>query len=132
MKTGEAGVITALAVLLAGGVFVGFSELPDAASASGEDLMQAELPVYDQLKIAIRPYHFGNFPRESFRGDTTVWVADLDHNMYSIPQTDLYITRALRDLEFTGIRAAERPSGGIVFNAFFPNGQPIEIQLTCP
>jgi len=132
MRIGEAGVVVALAVLIAGGIFSGVNEMPDIASISSISETPVELSVYDQLKLAVQPYHFGNFPRESFRGDTTVWVADLDHNMFSIPQTDLYVTRALRDLGFTDIRAAERASGGIVFNAVFPNGQAIEINLTSP
>ncbi len=130
MKTGEAGVLTAAALLLAGGLFVGFTPMPELELI--EVGMEQELSVYDELKQSIQPYHFGNIPRESFRADTTVWVVDLDHNMYTVPQVDLYVTRILRELQFTGITAAERDQGGIVFNAVFPNGQPMEIQFTCP
>ena len=132
MRTGEAGILIALAVFLAGGVFVGVREIPHPVFLAGTVEPEIELSVYDMLKQSIQPYHFGNLPRESFSGDTTLWVVDLDHNMYSIPQTDLHVTRILRDLQFTGITASERLSGGIVFRALFPNGQPLEISFTCP
>lgn len=132
MKAGEAGVVTSVLVLLTGGIFVGFTQMPEPPITEGAYQQPEEMSVYDQLKLAIQPYHFGNLPRESFRGDTTVWVVDLDHNMYTIPQVDLHVTRELRELEFNGITAAERAAGGLVFNAVFPNGQPLEIQFTCP
>ncbi len=132
MRTGEAGILIALAVFLAGGVFVALREIPHEVFLGGTVESEVELSVYDMLKQSIQPYHFGNVPRESFSGDTTLWVVDLDHNMYSIPQTDLYVTRILRDLQFTDITASERLSGGIVFRALFPNGQPLEISFTCP
>jgi len=132
MKAGEAGVVTAVIVLLTGGLFVGFTGMPEPEFLEEFAEPRVELSVYDQLKQSIQPYHFGNLPRESFRGDTTVWVVDLDHNMYTIPQVDLYVTRKLRDLQFTDITAAERASGGLIFNAAFPNGQLLEIQFTCP
>lgn len=131
MKRGEAGVVTALLVFLAGAVLIAATDPPEPVQGqlSGEI---AEISVYDQLKQAIRPYHFGNVPRESFRADTTVWVVDLDYNMYTVPQTDLHVTRILRELGFTDIEAGERASGGIVFRAVFPNGQPLEINFTRP
>lgn len=132
MRAGEAGILIALAVFLAGGVFVGLKDIPHEVFPGGTVESEVELSVYDMLKQSIQPYHFGNVPRESFSGDTTLWVVDLDHNMYSIPQTDLHVTRILRDLQFTDITASERLSGGIVFRALFPNGQPLEISFTCP
>lgn len=132
MKTGEAGVLAAVVLLLAGGLFVGFTPMPEQELFETGMEPEEELSVYDRLKHSIQPYHFGNLPRESFRGDTTVWVVDLDHNMYTIPQVDLYVTRELRRLQFSLITAAERGQGGIVFNALFPNGLPVEIQFTCP
>lgn len=132
MRTGEVGILAALAVFIAGGIFVAFAESPAPVFIEGASEPEIELSVYDMLKQSIQPYHFGNVPRESFRGDTTLWVVDLDHNMYSVPQTALHITRILRDLQFTEITASERLSGGIVFNALFPNGQPLEMSFTCP
>ena len=132
MKAGEAGVVAAMSLLLAGGFFVGLKDLPDRELLEGLPEPAPELSVYDLLKQSIQPYHFGNLPRESSRGDTTVWKVDLDHNMYTVPQVDLYVTRELRNLQFTRITAAEREQGGIVFNALFPNGAPIEIQFICP
>ncbi|PIE51114.1 hypothetical protein CSA37_05745 [Candidatus Fermentibacteria bacterium] len=132
MGKGEFGIVTALTVLVAGAVFVGAVESPDPERFADVRVVPREISVYDRLKEQISPFHFGNVPRESFRGDTTVWVVDLDRNMYTIAQTDLYVTRILRNLGFTSIEAAERAAGGIVFNAVFPNGQPIEINFTCP
>lgn len=132
MKSGEAGVLAAALLLLGGGLFVGFTPMPEREFIEAGMEPVEEVPVYESLKRAIQPYHFGNLPRESFRADTTVWVVDLDHNMYTIPQVDLHVTRILRELQFTAITASERAQGGIVFNALFPNGQPVEIQFTCP
>ncbi len=132
MGKGEFGILTALTVLVAGAVFVGAVESPDSDHFADLQGVHCEVSVYDRLKEQISPFHFGNVPRESFRGDTTVWVVDLDHNMYTIPQTDLYVTRILRNLGFTSIEAAEKAAGGIVFNGVFPNGQPLEINFTCP
>lgn len=129
MKAGEAGVLAAAALLVAGGLFVGFTPMPQGELLERQDAAEENLSVYDQLKEAIRPCHFGNFPRETFRGDTTVWVADLDYNMYTVPQVDLLVTRKLRELEFTGITAREGEDGGIVFRALFPDGQPLEMQF---
>ncbi len=129
MKAGEAGVLAAAVLLVAGGLFVGFAPMPEGDLLEQQDIIEEDLPVYDRLKASVRPYHFGNFPRETFRGDTTVWVADLDYNMYTVAQVDLLVTRKLRELEFTGITAREGEDGGIVFRALFPDGQPLEIQL---
>jgi hypothetical protein len=132
MKSGETGILVALIVFVAGGLFTALKAMPDTPGEVSGEQPRIELSVYDQLKQDIQPYHFGNVPRESFAGDTTVWMVDLDHNMYSIPQVDLYVTRILRRLDFSGITARERASGGIVFNAAFPNGQPLEIHFTSP
>ncbi len=132
MRTGEVWILVSLAVFLAGGVFTAVKAMPDI---TGSDLVPhpgEELSLYDQLKQDIQPYHFGNVPRESFSGDTTVWVVDLDHNMYSLPQANLHVTRVLRSLDFSSITAQEREAGGLVFNADFPNGMPIQIHLTSP
>ncbi len=133
MKAGETGVLAALVLFLAGGVFVGLSEMPEQDLSSRAPEPEAEMSVYEQLKLELRQYHFGNLPKsESFRGDTTVVSADLDYIMYSVPQADLHITRTLRNMGFTRITAAETATGGIVFNAIFPNGLPLEIRLNRP
>ncbi len=133
MKAGETGVLAALVVFLAGGLFVGLSKMPEQELFFRTPEPEEELSVYEQLKLELRPYHFGNLPKsESFRGDTTVLSADMDYIMYSVPQIDLHITRLLRNMEFTGITAAETVTGGIVFKALFPNGQPLEIWLNRP
>lgn len=132
MKAGEGGVIAAAAVFIAGGIFVGVTPLSVEEPSPQEEDAGDEWSVYEELKTSIQPYHFGNLPRESFRADTTVWVVDLDYNMYTVPQVDLFVTRELRDLGMTAITARERSGGGVVFNAVFPNGLPLEIQFTCP
>jgi len=132
MKAGEAGVVAAAVLLLAGSIFAGTVRMPEQELFEEGSEPPEELSVYDLLKKAIQPYHFGRVPRESVRGDTTVWKVDLDHNMYTIAQVDLFVTRELRNLQFTGITAAEREEGGIVFNAAFPNGQVLEIQFITP
>lgn len=132
MRTGETWILAALAVLLSGGVFTAVKAMPDMTEQSSEILPSEELSLYDQLKLEIQPYHFGNVPRESFSGDTTVWIVDLDCNMYSQAQANLHVTRVLRRLNFKDIVVRERVSGGMVFNAGFPNGQPFQIHFTAP
>ncbi len=132
MRRGELWILVSLTVFLAGGVFTAVKAMPEVTQLDSVALPREELSLYDQLKQDIQPYHFGNVPRESFSGDTTVWVVDLDHNMYSLPQANLHVTRVLRRLGFDSITAQERHTGGLVFSADFPNGQPIQIHLTSP
>ncbi|MCD4707343.1 MAG: hypothetical protein K8S62_06360 [Candidatus Sabulitectum sp.] len=132
MRTGETWILVSLVVFLAGGIFTAVKAMPDMKGSDFGSQHREELSLYDQLKQDIQPYHFGNVPRESFSGDTTVWVVDLDHNMYSLPQANLHVTRVLRRLGFRGIIVQERTTGGIVFNADFPNGQPLQIHFTSP
>lgn len=132
MRTGETWILILLAVFLAGGVFTAVKAIPDITEFSQGNEPGEELSLYDQLKNDIQPYHFGNVPRESFAGDTTVLVADLDYNMYSSIQANLHITRVLRRLGFSDIVVCERTAGGIVFRADFPNDQPLQIHFTSP
>ncbi len=132
MRTGEICILASMTVFLAGGIFTAVKAMPDMTELDPESRPLEELSLYDQLKQEIQLYHFGNVPRESFSGDTTVWVVDLDHNMYSLPQANLHVTRVLRRLGFNEIIVSERIQGGMVFNAVFPNGQPIQIHFTAP
>ncbi len=132
MRRGETGILAALAVFIAGGIFAAVKAMPDMNELSTGNQLREEFSLYDRLKQDIQPYHFGNVPRESFSGDTTVWVVDLDHNMYSLPQANLHVTRVLRRLGFSSIIVRERRAGGMVFNADFPNGQPLQIHFTSP
>ena len=132
MRSGETWIIVAVTILLAGALFTAFKGMPDQEMYCLESSQPVELSVYDQLKQDIQPYHFGNVPRESFSGDTTVWVVDLDHNMYSLPQANLHVTRILRRLGFNNILVTERAAGGMVFKANFPNDQPLQIHFTSP
>lgn len=132
MRTGEIWILASMTVFLAGGIFTAVKAMPDMTELDPESRPLEELSLYDQLKQEIQFYHFGNVPRESFSGDTTVWVVDLDYNMYSLPQANLHVTRILRRLGFNDIIVSERIQGGMVFNAVFPNGQPIQIHFTAP
>ncbi|OPX28756.1 MAG: hypothetical protein B1H09_07370 [Gemmatimonadaceae bacterium 4484_173] len=132
MRAGEVWFLISVAVFLSGGIFTAVKAAPDMTVLYPESQLPETLSVYDQLKLEIQPYHFGGVPRESFSGDTTVWVVDLDYDMYSIPQANLYVTRILRKLNFSRIIARERETGGIVFSALFPNGQPLKIHFTSP
>ncbi len=132
MRSGESWVIVAVVILFAGALFTAFKGMPELEMFDSASVQPIELSVYDQLKQDIQPYHFGNVPRESFSGDTTVWVVDLDHNMYSLPQANLYVTRILRRLGFSSIIVTERVTGGMVFKASFPNDQPLQIHFTSP
>jgi len=132
MRTGETWIIVTLAVFLSGGIFTAVKAMPDMTERDSASTHVEELSLYDQLKLEIQPYHFGNVPRESFSADTTVWVVDLDYNMYSQAQADLHVTRVLRRLNFENITVRERAPGGMVFCAEFPNGQPFQIHFTAP
>ena len=132
MRTGETWVIASLVVFVAGGLFTAVKAMPDMVMLDIEAQPEEELSLYDQLKKEIQPYHFGNLPTESFSGDTTVFTVDLDYNMYSQAQANLYVTRILRGLDFADIIVRERITGGMVFSANFPNEQPIQIHFNDP
>ena len=132
MRAGETWILVFLVVFVTGGIFAAVKAMPDMTEEGLTGQLHEELSVYDQLKEEIRPYHFGNRPSESFSGDTTVLKVDLDYNMYSQTQANLHVTRILRRLNFERIIAQQRQAGGIVFNADFPNGQPIQIHFIDP
>ncbi len=132
MRSGETWILALVLILISGGVFTAVKAAPDMTVPDPESQLPEDLSVYDQLKIEIQPYHFGGVPRDSFSGDTTVWVVDLDYDMYSIPQANLYVTRILRKLGFSEIIVEEREAGGLIFSANFPNGQPVQIHFTSP
>ncbi len=132
MRAGETWILVFLAVFVAGGIFTAVKAMPDMAEEGLTGQYHEELSIYDKLKEEIRPYHFGNRPTESFSEDTTVLKVDLDYNMYSQIQANLHVTRILRRLNFEHIIAQQRHAGGIVFNADFPSGQPIQIHFIDP
>lgn len=131
MKTTEVWVLVALACFIGGSLFTAFKEMP---SIEIEEIgtTARELSIYDQLKSDIQSYHFGNVPRESFSGDTTIWTTDLDYNLFSIHQVNLQVTRILRNHNFSDIYVRERSSGGLVFSGVFPDGQLLQIHFTSP
>ncbi|MCK5786064.1 MAG: hypothetical protein KAH54_05855 [Candidatus Sabulitectum sp.] len=132
MRAGEKWFLISLVVFIAGGAFTAVKAMPDMTEGGSESQQIEELSLYDLLKEEIRPYHFGNVPSESFSGDTTVLVVDLDCNMFSEAQANLHVTRILRSLDFDHITVQERMAGGIVFRAEFPNDQPLQILFKTP
>ena len=131
MKSSEVWVLVALACFVAGALFTGFKEMPSIESQEIDNAPR-ELSIYDQLKSDIQSYHFGNVPRESFSGDTTIWTTDLDYNLFSMHQVNLQVTRILRNHNFSDIFVRERSSGGLVFSGVFPDGQLLQIHFTSP
>ena len=132
MRAGEKWLLISLVVFIAGGAFTAVKAMPDMTEGGSEGQPVEELSLYDLLKEEIKPYHFGNVPLESFSGDTTVLVVDLDYNMFSEAQANLHVTRILRRLDFDRITVQERMAGGMVFQAEFPNGQPLQILFRDP
>ena len=92
----------------------------------------AELPRLSQLEevqqLCGHMIH-GSLPRESFSGDTTVLTMDLDWDVFSPVQANLYLTRALANTGIEHITTRERPDGGLTFLALLDTGQPLRLEL---
>jgi hypothetical protein len=73
---------------------------------------------------------YGGTPRPTqTRGDTTLLVMDLNGSLYSLPQANLYLTRALRQAGCRHDSTVLMPDSSLVFYAWTPEGLPLRLVL---
>ena len=90
--------------------------------------VHAEITQLEMLESMCGDLIYGNLPRESFSGDTTVLTMDLDRSLYTVTQANLYLTRVLRRAGIEHLVTLERQEG-LTFLATFENGQPLRLEL---
>jgi hypothetical protein len=125
MTITETGLVLLIACGLAGLVMV--LATPDPVIP--EEFTEPERPQLERFEAMCGDLIYGNRPRESFSGDTTVLTMDLDMSLYTPVQANLYITRALRSTGIEHITTMERPGGGLTFVALFENDRPLRLEL---
>lgn len=137
MKPGEY-LIVLLLITCIGGVLVTILEpcldpglaLPETEEADSVALAP-QSPV-DQLSQGCSVFIYGNCPRQSFAGDTTVLTMDLDLAAFTVTQANLSITRLLRRCDITLLETRQRQGGGLTFLATLPDGKPLRMELKAP
>lgn len=137
MKPGEY-LIVLLLVVSAGGVLVTILKPgldPGLAGRESEVADSVEVvpsgPV-DILSEGCSVFIYGNRPRQSFAGDTTVLTMDLDLAAFTVTQANLSITRLLRRCDIALLETRQRPGGGLTFLATLPDGKPLRMELKAP
>ncbi len=140
MKPGELMVLL-LAVVGLGGVAATafFSPEFDAAAAllqgeaegADESTVSSANPM-DRLSSGCSELIYGNQPRQSFSGDTTILTMDLDSGAHTVTQANLKITRLMRRCGIVLLSTRERPEGGLTFIAELPGGRPLRLELKDP
>lgn len=117
-----------ISLVIAGGLVIVAIESPPPRSAGIGP--QGQLPDIETLcgRVAL-----GGMPRVQVRGDTTLLVMDLDGSLFSMTQANLYLTRALRASGCTRFSTSARQDGGLSFQAAYPDGRPLRLELkpTC-
>lgn len=137
MKPGEY-LIVLLLLACAGGVLVTTLKPDlDAGLAVREteetdSVAQAPLSPVDRLSEGCSDFIYGNLPRHSFAGDTTVLTMDLDLADFTVTQANLCITRLLRMCDITLLETRQRAGGGLTFLATLPDGKPLRMELKAP
>ncbi|MFO7625701.1 MAG: hypothetical protein R6V62_00415 [Candidatus Fermentibacteraceae bacterium] len=137
MKPGEY-LIVLLLLTCAGGVLVTTLKpgldpgLAVRESEGADSVAQAPLSPVDQLSEGCSVFIYGNCPRQSFAGDTTVLTMDLDLAAFTVTQANLSITRLLRRCDITLHETRQRQGGGLTFLATLPDGKPLRMELKAP
>lgn len=137
MKPGEY-LILLLLVVCAGGVLVtSLKPGPDTGLAGlspqvADSTEIAPARPVDLLSEGCSVFIYGNRPRQSFAGDTTVLTMDLDLAAYTVTQANLSITRLLRRCDITLLETRQRSGGGLTFLATLPDGKPLRMELKAP
>lgn len=101
-----------------------FRNPPPAAVRIEDD--PGDLPRIEDLCGSVA---LGGMPRIQVRGDTTLLIMDLDGSIYTMPQANLFLTRAL---ELSGCRldsTVERAGGGLAFHGAYPDGRLLRLEL---
>jgi len=125
MVVSETGLVLLSACGLAGLIVV----LATSDPVTPEEYAQAGISQLEELESMCGDLIYGTLPRESFAGDTTILTMDLDGNLYTPSQANLYLTRALRTAGIEHLSTVERAEGGLTFFALFENGQPLRLEL---
>ncbi len=125
MVLSETGLVLLFACGLAGLIVV----LATPGPVTPEEFAQTGVSQLEELKNMCGDLIYGSLPRESFAGDTTILTMDLDGNLYTPAQANLYLTRALRTVGIEHLSTIERTEGGLTFLALFDNGQPLRLEL---
>jgi hypothetical protein len=138
MKPGEAMILLLAAVGLGGVAATAFSPAVDASLLEGGEATEsAGSPVQpanplDRFTSGCSELIYGNLPRQSFSGDTTVLTMDLDIDAYTVTQANLEITRLMRRCGIILISTRERQEGGLTFIAEFSGGEALRLELKAP
>lgn len=137
MRPGEMCVLLMLVVCV-GGVFVTALKpglvpamITGEPDAGDSDTAIPQNPL-DLLSNGCSALIYGNLPRQSFSGDTTILTMDLDIAAYTVTQANLTITRLFRNCDITLVETRERPGGGLTFKAILPGGLPLRVELKAP
>jgi len=137
MKPGEY-LIVLLLLTCVGGVLVTVLKpcldpgLAVRESEEVDSVAQTPLTPVDRLSEGCSAFIYGNRPRQSFAGDTTVLTMDLDLAAFTVTQANLGITRLLRRCDITLLETRQRPGGGLTFLATLPDGKPLRMELKAP
>lgn len=137
MKPGEILVLVILIVCVGGVGVTAFTPGLDMTIVSGrtdnagEDGGEPPNPI-DLLSSGCSGLIYGNLPRQSFSGDTTILTMDLDIAAYTVTQANLTITRLLRRCGITLLETRQRSEGGLTFIAVLPDGLPLRMELKAP
>ncbi len=137
MKPGEVLVIMLLLICAGGIAVTAFMPGLNAGMISGgtegeTSLVENPSDPVDRLAQGCSALIYGNLPRQSFSGDTTILTMDLDIAAYTVTQANLRMTRLLRDCSITLIETRQRAEGGLTFIATLPDGSPIRMELKAP
>ena len=137
MKPGEYLIVLLLLTCVGGVLVTTFKPCLDPGlalreSEQADTVTQAPQSPVDQLSEGCSHYIYGNFPRQSFAGDTTVLTMDLDLAAFTVTQANLGITRLLRRCDITLLETRQRSGGGLTFLATLPDGKPLRMELKAP
>lgn len=133
MKSGELLLSLLILASIAGVVIAALLPGPDpslimAVTEDHENSHQSRSPL-DILSEGCSPLIYGNLPRQSFSGDTTVLHMDLDVAAFTVTQANLAITRLLGRCGMILHHTNRRPDGGLTFVASLPDGKPLRLEL---
>jgi hypothetical protein len=137
MKPGEYLIVLLLLTCVGGAVVTIFKPCLDPGlavleSEGADSVSHSPQSPVDMLSQGCSVFIYGNCPRQSFAGDTTVLTMDLDLAAFTVTQANLSITRLLRRCDITLLETRQRPGGGLTFLATLPDGKPLRMELKAP
>lgn len=137
MKPGEYLIVLLLIICIWGAVVTNKETRLDPGlavleSEGADSVAHAPQSPVDMLSQGCSMFIYGNCPRQSFAGDTTVLTMDLDLAAFTVTQANLSITRLLRRCDITLLETRQRAGGGLTFLATLPDGKPLRMELKAP